>query len=63
MSEREREWLSEEEAAEVLEIHVQTLRNWRRSQTGPPWYKFGRRYRYDRREILAWIEQQRGDRP
>jgi excisionase family DNA binding protein len=60
MDEREREWLSEQETADLLEVHVQTLRTWRRERTGPPHYRFGRRrVRYDRREVLEWIERQR----
>jgi excisionase family DNA binding protein len=63
MSERERQWLSEQEAADLLEIHVQTLRTWRRQSDGPPVYRFGRRWRYDRQEVMRWIEQQRRGEP
>lgn len=58
-------FLTIDEVAELLRIPVATLRDWRTDRKGPPAYKFGAGLRYERRELLAWIESRRvaGDKP
>ena len=46
--------LNEHEAARLLRISVQTLRNWRFSRTGPKYYKVGRTVRYDPSDLRAF---------
>jgi len=51
--------LNEHQAARMLGISVNSLRNWRCSRTGPKYYKVGRSVRYhpdDLREFCRPIE-------
>lgn len=42
----------------MLHLPVATLRWWKHIGKGPAWIKLGRRLRYWRDEVLAWIEEQ-----
>lgn len=44
------------QVAELLQISVRTLEDWRLTQTGPPYRKMGKHVRYLRSEVLAWFE-------
>ena len=49
--------LREDETAELLNIHVQTLRKWRRDRSGPPFIRLGSRlYGYRVGDVQAWQE-------
>ncbi len=54
-------WCTSEEAANLLGIDEATLRTWRSTarEDSPPYYKFGGTIRYDRAELLKWIESSR----
>lgn len=53
--------LDEREAAAILAVSIQTLRNWRWRGEGPRFRKIGLRLvRYSRADLLAFIE---GDAP
>jgi predicted DNA-binding transcriptional regulator AlpA len=47
------------EVSEQTRIAEDTLKYWRYTGTGPPWFKLGGRVVYDSDEVDAWIEQQR----
>ena len=47
------------EVAELLRVPEATLRYWRHCKTGPSSYKVGRHVRYERRELHAWLLEQR----
>lgn len=52
--------VSEDQAAELLGLHVQTIRRWRRARTGPPAVILGaRRYGYRIGDVEAWLEKQK----
>jgi DNA-binding transcriptional MerR regulator len=53
------DWCKRTEAAAMIGVQLWTLDGWARKGYGPPWYKFGRTKRYDRREVREWIEAQR----
>ena len=40
--------LTEQDAAELLEVSLSTLRRWQRQRTGPPCLELGRQVRYRR---------------
>ena len=42
---------------------VQTLNRWRHEGIGPPYLKFGSRVLYSGRDLLAWLEAHRVERP
>jgi DNA-binding transcriptional MerR regulator len=52
--------LTIQEAAAFLRTPVATLRFWRSQGIGPPSFKIGRRIYYWLYEILAWLDEQRG---
>lgn len=51
--------LTIEEVAELLRMPVASLRYWRVLGTGPRGFIIGRRLRYLRADVLAWIEERR----
>ena len=53
--------LNEKQAAKLLNVAVQTLRNWRHKRQGPAYVKFGRAVRYQVQDIEAYIEKQKID--
>ena len=51
--------MTREEAAEYLGVPVRTLRFWSETGTGPRRIKFGRHIRFDRADLLAWVESRK----
>ncbi|BBO85903.1 hypothetical protein DSCO28_64690 [Desulfosarcina ovata subsp. sediminis] len=49
-------YLLEKELAEILNVHVQTLRNWRFQRRGPEYLKFGSAVRYDPMAVLDYLQ-------
>jgi excisionase family DNA binding protein len=59
-----KELLTEEEAAEYLQIRVQTLRQWRsgyRKKEKIPYLKVGRAVRYRKADLIAWTVSRVGE--
>lgn len=51
-----REYLSPQQAAELLGLHVDTLARWRCRGKGPAWSRCGTRaVRYRRVDVDAWV--------
>lgn len=48
-----------DQTAELLTIPAGTLRYWRHLGQGPQGFKIGRFVRWDRDEVLAWLDAQR----
>ena len=53
------ELLTLPEAAEVLDVPVSTLRAWRYAGTGPVSFKVGKRVRFYRSDLDAWVRAKR----
>ncbi|MFZ0889581.1 MAG: helix-turn-helix domain-containing protein [Candidatus Binataceae bacterium] len=54
--------LSEAEAARLIGIAKETLNNWRRRGTSPPFFRVsGGVVRYSRRKILDWLQERTVD--
>ncbi|WP_319524667.1 helix-turn-helix domain-containing protein [uncultured Desulfosarcina sp.] len=53
------ELLTDREAARLLNLKVQTLRNWRFQGRGPAYHKFGAAVRYAMEDIKAYRDQSR----
>ncbi|BBO72836.1 hypothetical protein DSCW_02530 [Desulfosarcina widdelii] len=47
------------EASVILNVAVQTVRNWRHKGAGPAYHKFGRAVRYRIRDLREYIRQNR----
>ena len=60
-----RELLTEEEAADYLQVRVQTLRQWRsggyRKKEKIPYLKVGRAVRYRKADLIAWTVSRVGE--
>ena len=53
--------INENKAAEVMDVKIQTLRNWRHLRKGPPYLKLGRCVRYKIDDIKSFMEAHRID--
>ncbi|MFB7858969.1 helix-turn-helix transcriptional regulator [Rhodococcus qingshengii] len=52
-----------EQAAEILELDVKTLRKWRYKKIGPPSFRLGGRVKYREGKLYKWIEEQEKNDP
>ncbi|MCU0892738.1 MAG: helix-turn-helix domain-containing protein [Rhodospirillales bacterium] len=51
------DYLSEQQAADMLGAKVQTLRAWAARRKGPARCKVGKRVLYRKAALVAWLEQ------
>ena len=51
--------LKDTEAAKLLGLHPQTLRNMRCRNEGPTYHKLGRAVRYLEKDLLSYLEKRR----
>jgi excisionase family DNA binding protein len=47
--------LTEQDAAELLQVNLSTLRRWRRAGAGPPCLEIGRQVRYRQAAVERWL--------
>jgi excisionase family DNA binding protein len=47
--------LTEQDAAELLQVQLPTLRRWQREGKGPPCLEIGRQVRYRRAAVERWL--------
>ena len=59
MNFREQTFMNDVEAAEILRLSPQTLRNWRTQNRGPAYVKAGRAIRYSVDDLRAFMDQNR----
>lgn len=57
-TEPERRWLTADELAERLRLHVVTIQQWAGKGLGPRRHKFGGRVRYLESDVIAWEDAQ-----
>jgi hypothetical protein len=55
------EYATEDEAAIELDVSRRTLARWRARRVGPPYTSIGRKLRYRRSSIAAWLQKQERD--
>ncbi len=53
--------VSDDRAAEMIGVAVQTLRNWRHQRKGPAYLKIGRCVRYQLEDLKRFMENKRID--
>ncbi len=62
MTTRRRDWMQPKEVAEMLGVSPVTLRYWRMISIGPPYVRLSeRRFLYDERDVLRYIDERRID--
>jgi excisionase family DNA binding protein len=49
------------ELAETLQVPVATVYRWNYLHSGPPAIRVGRHVRYLEEDVLAWLEEHRGE--
>jgi hypothetical protein len=54
-------YVNDVEAAKILSVSPQSMRNWRHMRKGPPYTKRGRMVRYLVRDLLDFMESGRID--
>jgi excisionase family DNA binding protein len=47
--------LTEQDATEILQVPLSTLRRWQREGTGPPCLEIGRQVRYRKAAVQRWL--------
>ncbi len=55
--------LTAKDAAHYINVNLQTLYSWRHRGAGPRALKAGRKLRYRRRDIDAWLEEGASEQP
>ncbi len=53
-------FLQPKEVAEVLGVGIATLANWRAKRIGPKFVKIHSRVRYRSKDLLAWMDAEKG---
>lgn len=51
--------LTTKQLAEYLGVTARTLELWRETRVGPAWVRVGRKVRYRREDVEAWLESRR----
>ena len=51
--------MTTEQVGAYLAVPVSTIHRWRYVGEGPPAAKIGRHLRFDRQELLEWVEEQK----
>lgn len=54
-------FLNDVQAAKILGLKAQTLRNWRGQAKGPPYVKAGRAVRYSLQDLISFMTARRID--
>jgi len=50
--------LTAQELADMLQVSVETVYQWRRKRTGPPGFRAGRHLRFDLELVRGWVAEQ-----
>ena len=61
MAEAPVRYMTPVDLAEVLQIPVTTLANWRSAKKGPRFFRLGGLVRYDPADVAEWLEDQRAE--
>ncbi|MGW2679336.1 helix-turn-helix domain-containing protein [Streptomyces sp. NPDC001436] len=51
-------YLTPDDVAELFDVSVETVYQWRKKRTGPPGFRVGKHVRYDPDALHSWISEQ-----
>ncbi|QEU80546.1 helix-turn-helix domain-containing protein [Streptomyces subrutilus] len=51
-------YLTPDDIAELFDVPVETVYQWRKKRTGPPGFRVGKHVRYDPGAVHSWIAEQ-----
>jgi len=52
-------YLTPDDIAEIFDVPVETVYQWRRKHTGPPGFRIGKHVRYDPADVRAYVTQRK----
>ncbi|WP_406478657.1 helix-turn-helix domain-containing protein [Streptomyces sp. NBC_01615] len=52
-------YLKPEDIAEIFEVPLETVYQWRKKRTGPPGFRIGKHLRYDPADVGAYVTQRK----
>ncbi|MFF1868021.1 helix-turn-helix domain-containing protein [Kitasatospora herbaricolor] len=50
-------YFTPDDIAEIFDVPLETVYQWRRKRTGPPGFRIGKHVRYDPAEVGAYVNQ------
>ncbi|MCP3758743.1 helix-turn-helix domain-containing protein [Streptomyces sp. TBY4] len=51
-------YLTPDDIAELFDVPLETVYQWRKKRTGPPGFRVGKHVRYDPTAVHSWIAEQ-----
>ncbi|MFM9493432.1 helix-turn-helix domain-containing protein [Streptomyces galilaeus] len=54
-------YLTPDDIAEIFDVPVETVYQWRRKRTGPPGFRIGKHLRYDPVDVRAYVDQRKAE--
>jgi excisionase family DNA binding protein len=54
--------MTPKELAAFLQVPVKTIYAWRYTGDGPPGFRIGKHLRFDRRDVIDWLDRRRDPR-
>ncbi|MFJ9104820.1 helix-turn-helix transcriptional regulator [Streptomyces sp. NPDC102405] len=52
-------YLTPDDIAEMFEVPLETVYQWRKKRTGPPGFRIGKHLRYDPADVRAYVAQRK----
>ncbi|MFJ7334635.1 helix-turn-helix domain-containing protein [Streptomyces sp. NPDC101116] len=52
-------YLTPDDIAELFEVPLETVYQWRKKRTGPPGFRIGKHLRYDPTDVRAYVDQRK----
>ncbi|MFF3060659.1 helix-turn-helix domain-containing protein [Streptomyces sp. NPDC057909] len=52
-------YLNPDDIAEIFDVSLETVYQWRRKRTGPPGFRIGKHVRYDPADVRAYVTQRK----
>ncbi|AJP01744.1 DNA-binding protein [Streptomyces cyaneogriseus subsp. noncyanogenus] len=54
-------YLTPDDIAEMFEVPLETVYQWRKKRTGPRGFRIGKHLRYDPADVWAYVDQRKQD--
>ncbi|MCM2512736.1 helix-turn-helix domain-containing protein [Streptomyces griseoincarnatus] len=52
-------YLTPDDIAEIFEVPLETVYQWRKKRTGPPGFRIGKHLRYDPADVRTYVDQRK----
>ncbi|SHI19813.1 helix-turn-helix transcriptional regulator [Streptomyces sp. 3214.6] len=54
-------YLNPDDVAEIFDVPVETVYQWRKKRTGPPGFRIGKYVRYDPADVRAYVDRRKAE--